>query len=317
MNDNSESQQINPANNDQQAPASEPIESAPRPAANEQPQPPVDGPVDITDATPVVTVPTPQTVAPQQQTDVKPQTMYFGHTVPEIRALLFKGLLGCLITAAAIAVIAILIGGMGDIAWRAIGTIFIAILHISFLFLILPAGHASGSARRSSNMLINVLLFIVAFSFFTAVAHQWTFITSEIAAKLYSTYVVAFISLLHAKALMDIEDTDPSVRTVIRYNYGALGLAAALVAGLIYIENSYNLLSGFYGRLLAATFIVDVTLSIVVAVMHRLYTQKHPELTMEENTGKHSAGRVALIVIGSVVGFFILMALVAAMRWLR
>lgn len=295
MNDNIDSQQDGQEGSNEHTPMAE------TPEATE------------TERAPVVAAPAqPHTI----QKD-KPQATYFGHTVPEIRAWLFKGLLGCLITAATIAVVAILIGGMGDIAWRAVGTICIAILHIAFLFIILPAGHTSVSMRRSSNMIVNALLAIVIGSFFTAVAHNWELLDSSIAGKLYSTFIVAFISLIHVKALMDIEDDDPSVRSVVRYNYGALGLAALLVTGLIYIEDSYQLLSGFYGRLLAATFVVDVTLSIVVAVMHRLYMQKHPELVRTEEASKHPAGRIALIVVASVIGFFIVISLVAAMRWLR
>lgn len=215
-----------------------------------------------------------------------PQATYFGHPVTEIRSLLLKGVLGCLIAAASVAVFAILAGNMGDIAWRAIGTIFIAVVHIFLLFLVLPANRPGASQSRSANMVINALTVIVVASFFSSVANTWGMIDYSLAGKLYGTFIVSFISLLHAKGLMDIEDINPTVRSVVRANYAFVALVAMLIIGLIYLEEDGHLLSGFYGRLIAASLVVDVTLSIIVTVMHRLYLQKHPELSVKKATKK-------------------------------
>ena len=68
-----------------------------------------------------------------------------------------------------------------------------------------------------------------------------------------------------------------------------------LILGVVYTENGSQLLDGFYGRLLAASAIVDVTLSMIVAVMHRLHIQKHPELQSQQQA-KGGASAVKIVV---------------------
>lgn len=256
--------------------------SNPTPMHTEQTTPPVAEEVEPT--TPNI----PQSAAVSLAEPAAPesQVTYFGYPVAEIRGFLLKGVLGCLIAAASVAVFAILVGSMDGTAWRAIGTIFIAVIHIFLLFLVLPANRPGVSQTRSVNMVINVLTVIVVASFFTSVANTWGAIDSSLAGKLYGTFIISFISLLHAKGLMDIEDINPTVRSVVRANYAFVALIALLIIGLIYLENASSLLSGFYGRLLAASLVVDVTLSIIVTVMHRLYLQKHPELIVKKTAKK-------------------------------
>ena len=284
MNENNEQQQESQPVNEV---PNETIQQVEQAEQVEQTAPPV-----VEEAAPVIpdvaeTVPAPavDTAAPAPTAVETPQATYFGRPVAEMRGLLLKGVLGCLIAAASVAVIAILAGGMEDIAWRAIGTIFIAVVHIFLLFLVLPANRPGVSPSRSVNMVINALTVIVVASFFVSVANTWGMIDYSLAGKLYGTFIVSFFSLLHAKGLMDIEDINPSVRSVVKANYAFVTLVAALIIGLIYKEDN-SLLSGFYGRRIAASLVVDVTLSIIVTVMHRLYLQKHPEFIVKKATKK-------------------------------
>ena len=54
-------------------------------------------------------------------------------TVNKIRSILIKVLLGCLIAAAGVAVVAVLIGEMNDITWRLLMTVFSGMIHIGIL----------------------------------------------------------------------------------------------------------------------------------------------------------------------------------------
>lgn len=64
-------------------------------------------------------------------------------------------------------------------------------------------------------------------------------------------------------------------------------LEQGIESGAVYATNGADLLKGFYGRLLAASAIVDVASSTIIAGLQRLYLQKHPDL-VTENRGAGS-----------------------------
>lgn len=215
----------------------------------------------------------------EEQPAVK-EARFYGLTIAGLRTLLVKILLGCLIAAAAVAVVAVLLGSMTDVVWRAVWTIAVAMLHIAILFGIvsMTPAHETETSYRSTNLLINTTLVIAICSFFTAVLNIWGVFDGALASKLYATYVVALVSIIHAKVLMDTASVYDKVKAYVYANYCLIILLAFLLLGVIYPDNGFEILNGFYGRLLAATAIVNVTLTTVVAVMQHLYLQKHPEL---------------------------------------
>ena len=147
---------------------------------------------------------------------------------------------------------------------------------------------------RSSNMLINVSLVLIVLGFLTSVFNIWDVLDSEVTSKLYATYFVLLGTALYGKVLYDIEGELTNMQKVIWANYGMVALVAMLLLGLIYSSEASELLSGFYGRLLAASSITAATLSIVIAIQQHLFYQKHPELKQKR---RHSAGKIILIVV--------------------
>lgn len=214
----------------------------------------------------------------------------------QLKSLLIKVLLGCLIAAASVAVVAILIGSMSEVVWRSIGTIFSAIIHIGIVFAIISITTSGNSkVARTTDFVVNASLVIAICSFFTSVFSTWDVLDGEIAAKLYATYIVLLLSVLHGKTLLDVEAVYQKVKPYVLANLVFIGLVAAMVLGVVYVDEGWRLLDGFYGRLLAASAVISVTLSVVVAVMHRLFIQKHPELQTVK--AKHSAGRIIVAIL--------------------
>ena len=216
--------------------------------------------------------------------------------VAHIKGLLIKTVLGCLVAAAGVAVIAILAGSMGDIAWKAIGTIIHGIIHIMFGVLSLVAS-GDPRLRKSTDFVINVSLVVTILSFFTSVFATWEVITGSLPWKLYLTYAIILFVVLHAKTLMDVEAVYDKVKNYVRANYVFMALVAVLLLGVVYVDSRRELLDGFYGRLLAASAIIDVTIGIIIAVMQRLYIQKHPEQAIAIAAKNKSAGSPAVKVI--------------------
>ncbi len=228
----------------------------------------------------------------------------------QIRRLLIKVMLGCVVAAAAVAVIAILVGTMGEVAWRAIGTLISAMVHIVILFgVISMSAPTTPELARSSNFAINSSMVIAILSFFTSVFGIWEVLPGDIAGKLYATYLIALVAILHSKTLMDIETLDSKNKGLVYANYAFIVLVAGMLLVLIYGENGGQLLSGFFGRALAASAIIDVTLSVVLAVRARLYMQKFPELR-ERYAPKGSGSPTVRVVVVLLLLIFVILPLI-------
>lgn len=235
--------------------------------------------------------------------------------IVELRSLLVKGMLGCLVAGAVVAVVAILAGSMGDIAWRAVGTIVAALIHLIILFGILSIVSSSDDRFRwSNNMVVNTGLVVSALSLFTSIFAIWDLIGGSLVTKLYATYVVVMIAVIHAKALMDINVMYEKVRYFVYANYFFILVVAIMMLFVVYVEMYRELLGGFYGRLLSASAVINVTLGAISVVMYRLHMQKHPEVAKEfkKVSGSSSVARLILILLLALfVGWPVLSALMA------
>ena len=222
----------------------------------------------------------------------------------ELRSLLIKLMLGCLIVAATVAVLAILIGSFSDITGRALGTVLAALFHIAILFgLVSITTSDDDKTKRSSDFVLNVSVVIAVISFFTSVFGIWEVLSGEVIWKLYITYVVVLFAMFHAKTLFDASVVYQKVRPYAYANYALIALVSLMILGLVYLPERLDLLSRFYGRLLAASAIVDVTLSVIVAVMQRLYVQQHPQLQKKQPVQAHGATR---LIVALLLFFFVI-----------
>ncbi|MCB9820220.1 hypothetical protein H6796_02895 [Candidatus Nomurabacteria bacterium] len=235
---------------------------------------------------------------------------YVSPIAARLRPILVKSMLGMVIAAAVVAVIAILAGSMGEIAWKSIGTLFAGMVHI-FILLAVVSAVSKGDQRTetSTNIVINTAMIIAIMSFFTSVFSIWDVIDGTLTTKLYATYIVIMTAVLHAKSIFDVVTIYDKVRPYVYANTAFILIVAMLILGIIYLPEGSSLLAGFYGRLLAASVVVDVTLGIVVAVMYKLYVQKHPEMQLEEQTSGGVAGSVARIVVAILILLFVALPL--------
>jgi len=206
-------------------------------------------------------------------------------------------MLGCLIAAASVAVLTILIGEFTDTTGKALGTVFAALIHIGVVFgLVSMTTSTVKELQKSSDIVANISIGIAVLSFFTSIFGIWDVIGGETLGKLYMTYIVALFVLLHGKTLLDVQTVYSKVTPYVYVNYAFVVLVACMILGLVYSPDRLELISGFYGRALAASAIVDVTLGIIIAVMHRLYLQQHPpEQAVAARGGMNSGVRIVLV----------------------
>ncbi len=192
-------------------------------------------------------------------------------------------MIGCLVLAAGIAVVAVLVGKFSDTLGRALATIAMVALHAAF-----GLGYITGAENRgrkdggrSIELFGNAVFTLIVASFVTSIFAIWHILGAWLAIKMYMLYGVLLFATLHADVLYRIRRFESRINTVVAANYFFMAAVVGMLVTVIFVEPHH--LGDFFFRLLAACGIVDATLSITAIIMHKLYLQKHPELTAKAN----------------------------------
>jgi hypothetical protein len=230
--------------------------------------------------------PSPPASPPSQTTAAKPLSK-----TDNLKRSFFQVLIGCLVGAAAIAVIAVLAGSFSDVLGRALGTIAMVALHalLSFSYITEADKRDKKDGGRSIELFSNTVFVLIAVSFITSIFAIWQVIEGEFTLKLYMFYGVLLFATLHADVLYRIRRFEQKIDKVVTANYFLMSMVVALLTIVIFSSQPSDL-SEFFYRLLAAAGIVDATLTITAIIMHKMYLQRHPELAAEAKkaTSAHS-----------------------------
>lgn len=198
-------------------------------------------------------------------------------TLAGLRKLFIQTLVGSLIAAAALAVIAVLLGGFTDILGRTLGTILIVAAH-SIVGLGIVHTNENQNDAQMLNVFTNTSFVIVVLSFITSVFGIWELLPGELVGRLYLTYLVILFATLHGEMLAKSLNKEAYIDKIVWANYGIMAVVVALILPVIYIEDASVLLGDFYFRLLTAFAIVDATLTILAMIFYKVYLQKHPKV---------------------------------------
>lgn len=233
-----------------------------------------------------------------------------------IKRSYFQILIGCLLGAAGIAVFAVLAGSFNDTFARALGTIGAVAVHavLSFSYITETEKRGKKNGGKGTELFSNVIFTLIAVSFITSVFAIWQLIEADFTFKLYLAYGVLAFATLHADVLYRIRGFGKSIDNLVTANYAFIAIVATMLFIVIFAESTSDL-GEFYYRLLAAFGIIDASMTISAAIMHKLYLQKHPELNVSSarsfsdkprNFWKHPLVIIVLIflalqVVGSLV----------------
>jgi hypothetical protein len=218
----------------------------------------------------------------QQPSPISPPTPSAPPIVPtpagsnhfkEIKSLVIKVLIGCLIVAAGLAVVAVLVGGFSEIMVRSLTTLVLVAVHaIAALTYIgkTDAEHEEGGLSFFSN----VVFAVIVLSFITSVLGTWQILGGDIVWKLYATYFIFLFAALHGNMLHQARGKTSLIDNIVRANYLFMMVVIVLLLPIIYISSGD--FASIYYRALAAFGIIDATLTILAVALHRLYLNKHP-----------------------------------------
>lgn len=182
-------------------------------------------------------------------------------------------MIGGLLGAALIAVVAVLAGNFNDTFARALFTLLLVMIHALVCLAFLEKTVKSQVAN--SKFFENTVFFIIVLSFFTSILGVWEIFPGELVGKLYLSYFVFLFACLHGLMLTETRGKESRIDNIVNINYVLMAIVILMLLPIIWFSS--DSFDSFYFRLLAAFGIVDATMTILAVILHRLYIQKHPE----------------------------------------
>jgi hypothetical protein len=211
----------------------------------------------------------PESMIPEPSTSLPSKSTLF----QEIKNIIIKILIGCLIAAAALAVVTVLIGGLSDIMGKALMTLALVAIHA-----IAALGYISTNDVKNEEELsffTNTFFVIIVLSFFTSVFGTWQIINGDLIIRMYGTYFILAFAALHGNMLHEATGKTTTIDRIVIVNYAVMVLVIAMILPIIFY--GAETFESYYFRGLAALGIIDATLSILAVSLHRLYLNKHPQ----------------------------------------
>jgi hypothetical protein len=227
--------------------------------------------------TPVQPAPEPAYLATNNanlQEPTPPTSHKLSERSEKLKKLSIQVMIGGLIGAAVVAVVAVLAGSFSETFAKALFTLLLVMVHA--LACLAYVEQTGKTQDRNFRFFENTVFTLIVLSFFTSILGVWSVLEGSVVAKLYGTYFILFFACLHGQLLTELRGKKPSIDAVVMVNYVFMGLVVALLLPIVWTASTN--FPSFYYRLLAACGIIDGTLTILAVIQQRLYLQKHPEL---------------------------------------
>lgn len=192
------------------------------------------------------------------------------------KSLFLRVLIGCLVAAALLAVVTVLLGSFNDVSGKALFTILLIALH-SLVSISFITSNEKQDTFDSLAFFTNATFGIIVISFITSLLGLWGLLSGDLVGKLYGVYLVLLFAVLHGEVLAKILGKQMTIDRVVRANYIFMAIVVLMLLPVIFSGFS-DTLGSFYYRLLAAAGIIDATLTLIAVILHNLYVQKHPQV---------------------------------------
>ncbi len=182
-------------------------------------------------------------------------------------------LVGCLIAAAGLSVVTVLVGEFNEVFGKALATILLIAVHslISFGFIV---NNEKRKTIENLEIFTNATFTIIVLSFITSVFGVWGILPGELVGKLYGTYFILLFAILHGEVLARTLNKEKYIDNIVYSNYFFMAIVVCMILPLIFFTDGE--FGEVYYRFLAAFGIIDATLTLVAIILHKLYLQKHP-----------------------------------------
>lgn len=224
----------------------------------------------------------------------------------------FITLIACIVATALVSVIAILLGDFGSTVWKTIGVIVSMGVHTALIL-----GYTSSLFKQEEKTgqspvsITNITLFsLLVASFIITILTIWDVMSGDMAVRSYGAMFIVLIASVHSDVLLALRNLTKALNIVIASNFIFIALVAAmLVIAIIGAGEGWVLLDqgAFFWRLLGAAGVVDASLTIISAIMLKMWQQSH--------AGQHANTKGNTVAIGPVVAKSLLVLVLLIVFW--
>jgi hypothetical protein len=205
-------------------------------------------------------------------------------TVSPVKKYFLYIMIGGLVLSAAISITAVLIGQFNDFIQRSLFTTLSIVVHslIALAFVSINVKHHD----KADEIIVNTLFGITITSFATSILAIWQVLTGPIVGHLYLLYVYALIAAILCRALLQANRIDKNTRMLANASIAVTIFLFLLLMPSVFVDTPSTLPAIYYRGVAAAAILLGTT-SILTAILHRLYVNKHPEFDANEADKKH------------------------------
>jgi len=221
----------------------------------------------------------------------------------KLRKYLTYLIIGILIVAACVSVVAVLMGAVNDAISKTYATLFWSAIHCLIALAIIWNDSIEKTYTRLP-FFLNTLFLIVALSFAATVLKVWDVVTWHTLNNFYKTFATLAFASFHGEILSKVEKKKNHIDAAIYINYIFIILVFCLLQVQFYIDNVGDL---FY-RILAAGSIIDGTLSLLVIIFYRLYKYNNPTTEIQAPQEEYDPIISLLMVLLVIYLFFLVVA---------
>jgi hypothetical protein len=217
-------------------------------------------------------------------------------------------MIGGLIVSAAISIMAVLFGEFNDFVQKSLFITLSIVAHslVALAFVSINVEHRT----IADEIIVNTLFGIIIASSATSFMALWEVITGPIIGDLYLMYLYALIAAVLCRALLQANRVDNTTRILVTASIVITIFLFLLLLPSVFVNTTYTLPDIYY-RGIAATAILLGTTSVLTAIFHRLYVNKHPEFHANETVKTHSSSVVKIIVL-IIILLFVVMPIVSS-----
>lgn len=232
--------------------------------------------------------------------DIDSAGMYDSFRPSQIKKWFLYIMIGGLVVSAAISIMAVLFGEFNDFIQKSLFTTLSIVAHslLALSFVSVNVEHRT----KADEVILNTLFGIIIASTATSLLAIWKIITGSIIGDLYLVYLYALIAAVLCRALLQANRVDNVTRMLADASIFITIFLFFLLLPSVFVDTP-STLPDIYYRGIAATAILLGTTSVLTAILHRLYVNKHPEIHSDNTTRTHSFSIVRVIII-TVLLFF-------------
>lgn len=211
-------------------------------------------------------------------------------------------LIGGLVVAALISVVALLIGTISQSIQSAFLTTGAIVLYSAMLLLVVLADTRNQLGR---SLLPTAIFILLICQMVTSVLGIWDILPEGMAGRFTALYCVALSGAFLVEGMLRLSLNHKVVKTLSYASSGAVVLFVVILSPWIILSEK-NEFGDLYYRIVAAVSIVIVTMLIVTAIMNRITVYQRPETRLASGQAM-APGLVAIVAtVGSFVGLFML-----------